>query len=509
MGDMVLIRLDAKKGKITNKLGRSLNDLLIRKCGYWTLINPIVMNDKGKPVWENINGKYKMKRQLEKKLITHYQWVDQVYPAGLHNRVVAALKGRGLKIKLLDKRPLLEVNDDKVITTVDSFPLALRPYQTDAIARGLYQPLMTFHIATGGGKTVIFSAMAKASELRTLILVNRTDLLRQHYRQLQELCGEDQVGIIQGTRLQLNKQICVGMVQTIAAKSKAKTHKIHDYLDSIQYLIADECHHGQATTWKEIFSSCKNTIYKHGFSGSPWDFTSQNIELETVCGPILFKCTASDLIRSGYLARPIVTFHEYPGNDRKIQTTSQLPNIYKQTITNNQSRNKAIIRTVLDEYKKGHKLLLVVNWIAHGNYLARCLEEEHGISDIAYLHGQKDKGVREARRTDFERGKVKVMVVSQIWNEGIDIPSCDVLIKADALGGGDIYESEGVRNLIQQIGRVLRKPKPNNADDVDTSREHSVRVHDFVDRQNKYVSGWTDNRIKTCQMEKEFIVKFK
>lgn len=272
-------------------------------------------------------------------------------------------------------------------------------------------------------------------------------------------------------------------------------------------ILVHNCHHSQSKTWRRIIKLCTNAMYRHGFSGTPWDHSSDNIELEAICGKIKYKITTSDLIRMGYLARPIITFHSYEGNEDPIESHS-IPSMYEHAIVRNKTRNRAIVDVAMGEYEKGAKLLLVINRIAHGEILAHELRKR-GIHDreIGYLHGKRGRVVRMSGKKEFERGNIRIMIVSQIWNEGIDIPSCDVLVKADSYGGGEIQDSEGVRNLIQQIGRVLRKPIPKGAQDVDIETEHIVRVHDFIDKQNKYVENWTKTRYKTCKLEPEWIVK--
>jgi superfamily II DNA or RNA helicase len=386
------------------------------------------------------------------------------------------------------------------------FPILMRPYQIDAIAIGIRNPYMTFHICTGGGKTAIFEAIAHTLELKTLVIVNRDDLLLQHIKVLRKHMAED-VGIIQGNKMDFDHQICVGTVQTIMAKMKSNRYKMNKYMKSVEYVVSDECHHAQSITWRRAIRLCSNAIYRHGFSGSPWDHATSNIELEAICGKIKCKITTSDLIKLGYLARPVITFHRYRGNGTPIDGPN-LPIMYENTIVNNTTRNRAILDVVEEEYNKGDKLLLVVNRIKHGELLAQGLRKR-GIHDreIGYLHGSKGRVTRVRGKKEFERGEIRIMIVSQIWNEGIDIPSCDVLVKADSFGGGEVQDSEGVRNLIQQIGRTLRKQIQKGAIDVDTKKEHRVRVHDFADRQNKHVEKWTRNRMRTCLHEPEWIVR--
>ena len=454
--------------------------------------------------------------QMTTRLNTKYNRLTQSVPVGLTDRFIKTIEDFGYKCKILDKRDFDLVDPETVIDNMKLFPFVLRPYQKKAFVKGIQEPLMTFSLATGGGKTILFGALAMGMGLKTLILVNREDILTQHYNTMTKIFPHGMVGVIQGKTMDYDKPVCIGMVQTINARmnkggerANNPRYKITKYFETIEYVVSDECHHSQSTTWKKIIKHCKNKKYHHGFSGSPWDKGSANLELETVCGAIKYKVTSSDLIDQGWLARPQIIFHEYKNNDKHI-TGGGFQDMYTNTIVENEDRNKIVVGVALEEYRfTDHKMLVIVNRIKHGHILANMMRRA-GIDDrdIGYLHGSKGKIVREKGKKAFEQGKIRVLIASNIFNEGIDIPSCDCLIKADALGGGEnVYESEGIRSFVQQIGRVIRKPISSETHEVDRNIEHIVYVHDFIDKQNQYVEQHTKNRINTCKQEKAFRIE--
>lgn len=451
--------------------------------------------------------------QMTQRLNTKYNRLEKSIPVGLTDRLIKIIEDFGYEVKVLDKRTFDLADLDTIINNMRTFPYTLRPYQKKAFMEGIEEALMTFSMATGAGKTIVFGALAYGMGLKSLILVNRGDLLTQHYNTMRNIFGEDRVGLIQGDKAQYERPICIGMIQTLNARIKQKGKRANNpkyratkYLKSVEYVISDECHHSQSNTWKRIIKLCKNKRYHHGFSGSPWDKGSANLELETVCGAIKYKISASDLIEQGWLATPHIVFHEYKGNDDYI-TGGGFQDMYTNAIVDNKKRNKAIADLIKSEYETtDRKMLVIVNRIKHGHIIAEMLRRR-SIDDreIGYLHGSKGKIVREKGKKKFEEGKLRILIASHIFNEGIDIPSCDTLIKCDALGGGDsIQDSEGIRSFVQQIGRILRKPQKSTTEDVDTTLEHIVYVHDFIDMQNKYVEKHTENRINTCKYEKGF-----
>ncbi len=500
-----LIRVESNDSRLVSHIPADIQKKLANEMGYMQKGMAPVLTKNGKPLFR----KGKIVLALQNKLKTKYNYMTGAFPTGMLDRCKKLLKGYGYKIKLLDNRPKLAVSEENILERMNTFPLTLRPYQIEAVSKGIYNPLMTFHMATGAGKTVVFAAIAHATQLKTLIIVGRGDLLEQHYKSFIKYFGEEEVGIIQQKTLEFDKPICIATVQTLMSQLKRHRYQVDKYLKSIEYVIMDECHHAQSNTWRRIPKLCTNAYLKHGFSGTPWDFSSANVELETVCGAIKTKVTASHLIKLGYLAKPTITFHRYRGHEDAVQGEN-FTEVYTRGIVENPKRNRAICDVVMGEYKTGAKILLVVQRIKHGEILAQRLRKL-GIHDreIGYLHGSKGKVIRQHGRKEFEQGDIQIMIVSNIWNEGIDIPSVDVLVKADSYGGGDIYESEGVRNLIQQIGRVLRKPVPKGASDVNIEKEHTVRIHDFGDKHHRFLENWTRNRLRTVKMEPEFDVQIR
>ena len=503
----VHISISGDVARILKSVPTDIEALLKRRLGYYINAWLPVTDVNGRPIYRN----GKQVRKPEQILRTKYRYLDRTFPAGMIHRAAKVFHNRGWQVKILDKRPKASVNEGVVLAKLQTLPFEMRPYQIRAVAKGLLTPYMIFYLSTGTGKSIIFGTLIKLIGLKTLVIINRADLLMQHYNLLCKILGSDNVSIMQGKVFNPDVVVNIAMVQTIHAKLKhgnPLNYKMRKYLSSVQYLVSDESHHAKSTTWKQVFRNCKDAKYRHSFSGSPWDQLSENVELEAVSGPILFKYATSNAIEEGYLSQPIITFHKYPHNN-DYYDGSHMQSVYTDLIVNNKDRNGTIAKIAKHEYMTTtNQMLIVVQRIAHGYIIAQALRSV-GIPDheIGYLHGSKGRIVREAGRKKFETKKIRIMIVSNIWSEGIDLPDCNVMIKCDALGGSyELNEGEGVRNLVQQIGRILRKPIIANGE-IDINKENIVYFHDFIDRQQKYVSNWTDNRIQTCKMERAFVVK--
>jgi len=74
-----------------------------------------------------------------------------------------------------------------------------------------------------------------------------------------------------------------------------------------------------------------------------------------------------------------------------------------------------------------------------------------------------------------------VLIASSIYDEGVDLPEVNVLIKAS--GGKSEVKT------IQQVGRGLRPKK------------EKLIVYDFNDMNSKFLSAHSKKRIKTYKQE--------
>lgn len=441
--------------------------------------------------------------------VRKFSLVTYSFPSGLLNRVKKFLEKKKIAHSIIDRRRRFGIREKAVLENIDEFELILRPYQIKGLVKGIKNPYMIFWWATASGKTVMFAALCSAFKKRkrfrkTLILVSFTDLASQHREELGEMLGEE-IGVIEEGRF-LPKNITVAVINTLWIKAvKKKDKEVLRYLNDVEYLVADECHRIiDSKMMKSTINKCKNTIARHGFSGSPWSLTTDDIELECVTGPPLSKVTMSQLIREGWISRPHIILVKYDEN--YIHGVSY-QTAYTRKIVNGKARNSAAIHFAYQEYlEEDNSILILVRIIKHGKILLDGLLAK-GVDpgEIEYIHGSVSKYKRETAKSRFKMKELRILIASQIWNEGINVPTVDVLVKADGGGGKEVRDEKGVRTVVQQIGRVARKPAGEDGE-VDTTKENIVRVYDFVDNVHKDLWKHFRNRKNTYSMEEEYVI---
>jgi len=433
----------------------------------------------------------------------------RTFPTGLLYRVGKWLKRNKVAFKVTDYRQALIFDEKTVVRNIDNLKHALRPYQIDGLIKGLYNPYIMYWWATSSGKTVLFSsiiqALKKKDYMMTLILVATKDLAAQHREELQSMMGID-VGYIEEGKFD-PKRISVAVINTLWAKAKRRRDsKVLNYLNSVQHLIIDEAHRSiDSKMFRNTIGLCKNTVIRHGFSASPYSLTTDDIELESVTGPPLSRVTMSQLIREGWVSRPYIFFIDY---EESWKMSGTFARVYEEKIVKGARRNEIIIDLIKKEFENEKSILVLIRIIKHGRILSDMLINEGFLPDeFAFVHGQTNKHIRNQVKDAFRRRDLKLVIASQIWNEGIDIPSIDVLIKADAGGGLEIKQNKGIRSVVQQTGRVIRKPILPGEKDVRIDIEHTVTIYDFNDKVHKDLAHHSKNRFSTFAMEPEFVIR--
>ena len=137
--------------------------------------------------------------------------------------------------------------------------MELRQYQKDIInkvSEHLYDnERCCVSLATGGGKTVVFSSLVSRLFWRVLICVHREELVHQTSATL-----EREHDLLIPKTKSVSKDVCVAMVQTLSNRIKKGEIDVNSY----DFLIIDECHRGE---FMKILNTFKGKVV--GFTATP------------------------------------------------------------------------------------------------------------------------------------------------------------------------------------------------------------------------------------------------
>lgn len=392
------------------------------------------------------------------------------FPSGLIHRVREFLFKEGYRIKRRTSYDIKEIAKRRVRILKG---IEFRKYQYEAAKMALYHYRGIVKLPTASGKTVVASLVINSIRQPTIVLTNDKNLLYQMSNVLKTHIGGD-VGIIGDGRREFN-DITIGSIPTLYQNF----NQYKDFLTEKKVLIIDEVHHTVAKTWYKLAQKLP-CVYRIGLSATP-ESGPNTIMLEACTGKIIYTKPPTELVEEGYLSKPdiVLVKTEKP----KLLERYDYHKAYQLGIVENKYRNKRIAKLckLLCKKKKYSPIIIQTKKLDHYKYLKQELDKleiEH-----EYLSGKDPSSKRNDAIQRFKDGKLKILAVSRIFDEAVDIPNIRTLIIAS---GG-----KSKRQTIQRLGRGMRKHK----------QKTSILVIDFFDETHSYLKAHSVRRKNTYLKE--------
>lgn len=479
---MIRLTLTNQTGTISDNICSSLEDEISSTCSFKVLgAEKSDLYKKGR--WDGY-----------KKL---YNRSTKTYPMGLHEYVVDILNKHNIEYELVDRRDT-EITGDLDIGLAPF--VSIRDYQQQAVDVAVDKKRCVLQVATGGGKTVIASAIIAALKSNTIFIVHTKDLMYQTIDSFNEfLEGSVEIGQL-GDGVVKIKPITVCTVQTLSKifnikfekmanddsnfkeKSISNISKVRKLLDSFEVIVWDEVHRVACDMAFNVSEKLTNPVYRIGLSASAWRDDNADVMIEASLGKVSYKLSASELIDMGYLTQPIIRVLHMEHAD--THENSQYNTIYKECIVNNDDRNNVIVDTFIDMVGSNIPTMILVQHIAHGKKLKQMIEDRW--DKVTFLSGSDFSDVRN-RTIQQMREDSMGLIATTIADEGLDIKRLGGLILA---GGG-----KSSTRALQRVGRVLR---PYEGKDF-------AYVIDFYD-DIKYLDRHALARMDIYRQEEKFII---
>lgn len=148
--------------------------------------------------------------------------------------------------------------------------LTLREYQEDALARvaaaeqrGVRRQMIV--AATGLGKTVMFTELARRRGGRALILVHRDELVSQAVARVRQVWPEASVGIVKASTNDVRHHVVVASVQTLSRPKRmaqllapfTDEQTLLGKADPFELVIVDEAHHATADSYQVVLAGVR------------------------------------------------------------------------------------------------------------------------------------------------------------------------------------------------------------------------------------------------------------
>ncbi len=410
--------------------------------------------------------------------LNYYQ--DSKFPTGWVGDFIRRLEDRGIEVEIEDARSL-----PGPLAPLDHRIPQLRGHQMEAVEIALKRTRGIVDHATGSGKSLVIAQILAILGRPAIIMVPTLNLLMQTYDQFQEYFGEAVVGRI-GEGMFIPRLFTVSTVQSLWSHIKTEKPELKSVIQACEILEIDEGHHiniaGKNKIQNTYFQIAQliDAYYKFGFTATPGEEGSlERVLLEGATGRVIHRVSSSELINQGLLTRPRIKIYKVTCPGR----FGDWPTAYSRNILKNHQRNRMIKRLALYYSKLGKSVLVTVNRVEdHGVVLHEAIEGS------ALMIGQTPTSERKEILEDFRAKQLKILI-STVVNEGVDIPSMDVVIMA---GGG-----KSSRTVIQRIGRALRTSE---------GKEEAIII-DFYDQDNGMMLKHSRARARTYKSEEAFNVE--
>ncbi|MEM9003987.1 MAG: DEAD/DEAH box helicase family protein [Cyanobacteria bacterium P01_F01_bin.86] len=325
-------------------------------------------------------------------------------------------------------------------------------------------------LPTAAGKTYLAHLAMQATPRSTLITVPTLDLMHQWYDQLLKTFPGVEIGLLGGGSRD-RTPILVATYDSAA---------IHAETLGNQYglLICDECHH-LPSDFNRVIAEYAIAPYRLGLTATPDRTDGRHADLNHLLGPVVYQKQPQDLAgttlasyeivqikvalteaeqqryqaliqrRNQFLQDANIWLGSLEGWQRFVQASAQSQAGRRAMLAHRESKTIAlgtegklrILSELLTEHYPDRCLVFTAD-----NATVYRISQDFLIPAITHQTPVKE---RHAILERFRTGEYPTLVVSQVLNEGIDVPDARIAILLSGTGS--------TREYIQRLGRILRR----------------------------------------------------
>lgn len=369
-------------------------------------------------------------------------------PRGCLEAVESLLRENGIACELRDER--FSGNPIDV-----SFTGTLRLDQEAAVAGMLHHDTGVLCAPTAFGKTVTAAALIARRGVNTLVLVHRTELLKQWQERLQAFLGvgKSVVGTIGGGKTKPTGQIDIAVMQSLSRQGE-----VNPLVENYGQVIVDECHHVGAVSFDAILKRTK-AKYVTGLTATPIRRDGLQPIIFMQCGPI--RHTAATPAGA---PNDLEVVPRYRFSPIDLPAQAGIQEVFRHLV-HDQARTQAIAEEVKRAYEQRRKVLVLTERTEHLEAIKAALGELTPAPFV--LHGRMSKKPRAARLAALEAlspdAPRVLLATGKLVGEGFDHPPLDTLVLAMPVSWKG--------TLQQYAGRLHREH----------ASKTNVRIIDFVD----------------------------
>ena len=369
-------------------------------------------------------------------------------PRGCFDAARDLLRDNGIHCDLRDERYAGEALDVSFVGT-------LRLDQETAVAAILDHETGVLCAPTAFGKTVIAASLITRRGVNTLVLVHRTELLKQWQERLQAFLGvgQDVVGTIGGGKARPTARIDIAVMQSLSRQGT-----VDPLVENYGHVIVDECHHVGAVSFDAILKRAK-ARFVLGLTATPIRRDGLQPIIFMQCGPIRHTSVKP----AGAPQELEVVPHSCHGHI-DLPPAAGIQDVFRH-LANDASRTAAIADEVKNAFEQGRKVLVLTERAEHLDAILTALNSRSHSPFV--LHGRMSRKQRAAVIVELEAlppdAPRILLATGKLVGEGFDHPPLDTLVLAMPVSWKG--------TLQQYAGRLHREH----------ASKSNVRIIDFVD----------------------------
>lgn len=356
---------------------------------------------------------------------------------------------------------------------------ALQDFQQEAVDRLASQflhprtgPAMRgiLVLPTGGGKTrtslqFLLDAYVATGQ-RVLWVTHRRDLIDQVHAELRSLAWLT-AGVRSFTvsRLHAGANDLRGDIVLASSSTLVRRQFDRSAFNSIDKRLGivcfDEAHHAVAeSTWAALEKIVGEDVPLLSLTATPYRTEAGGqSKLERNLGPVLYTRTFADLVKRGFLARPIFVRHTLESTktlqlsevlDGPLMTRDDLSEDFVRHVARTPGRNEEIVSLWAKSQELFGKTIVFACDIEHAEALARRFAER--CQQVGVVHSQQERDTRIREIETFRRARgPSILVNVGLLTEGANIPDTQTVLVARPTASSSLFH--------QMIGRGSRGEK--------------------------------------------------
>lgn len=301
---------------------------------------------------------------------------------------------------------------------------------------------LLYQLPTGGGKTVIFSEIARryiqSNQRKVLILTHRVELCRQTSQMLKEFGVLNKVIDSAVKEIpQSDRNMCfVAMVETLNNRLRDKIISLGD----IGLIIVDEAHYN---SFVKLFKFFEQGIIL-GVTATPLS-SNVNIRMRDYYNELIVGESISSLVKAGFLARAITYHYQVGLTSLKVGRSGDYTVSSSEALYNSYVMQDKLLKAYAEKCI-GKRTLIFNNGIATSQYVyTKFREAGYDIKHIDHTHSAKE---RQAILQWFREKPDAILTSVSILTTGFDEPGIECVILNRATKSLTLY--------FQMIGRGSR-----------------------------------------------------